>query len=133
MLKNILIVEDEILVARNIERKLKNTSVDQVKIVLKGQKAIDEINSNMPDLVLLDISLQDDIDGLEVGRQLRLKTADVPIIFMSAHNDLKTVERIKDLEKVDLVVKPFSCQDLFEKIGLFYSDFKILESTKSFQ
>jgi len=70
----------------------------------------------------MDITLADEVMGIDVAEDIRQAGYSIPIIFMSAHNDTETVHRIKNLNQTDLITKPFLCMDLFEIINPFFPD-----------
>lgn len=107
----ILIVEDELIVAENIARRLKQQGYEVVGIVDSGEAAIHEAVKTQPDLILMDIMLQGAIDGVQatfaINAQLRL-----PVIYMTAYADDATLERAKITEPYGYLVKPFKPHDL---------------------
>jgi len=92
--KKILIVEDERLIALNYKLILKDLGFSKIEIVLSGEDAIEYVNKNNPALILMDINLENQIDGIESAKIIfsKFKT---PIIFVTAYSDSKLIERTK--------------------------------------
>ena len=109
--KSLMIVEDEVLVARDIKARLVRMGYDVVDIASKGAEAIEKTLRLRPDLVLMDINLRDDIDGVEAAIKIR-EQYDVPIIFCTAYSNEDTLERAKVSEPYGYVLKPFDNREL---------------------
>lgn len=77
--KQILVVEDESIVAEHIRRSLQNMGYSVSSVASSGEEAIKEIEEQVPDLVLMDIVLQSEMDGIETARQIRSRF-NIPII-----------------------------------------------------
>lgn len=116
-LDKILIVEDEIIVAKDLEQKLINLGYDVPTTFSKGEEAISEVKKLQPNLVLMDIKLDGRMDGIEAGEQIR-KQFDVPIIFLTAYGDRKMVERSKQIEPNGYIMKPFNIRQLHNTIQI---------------
>jgi len=109
--KSLLVVEDEVLVARDIKARLIRMGYDVLDTARKGEEAIEKALSLKPDLILMDIHLADDIDGIEAAIQIRKKMS-VPVIFCTAYADEETLERAKVSEPYGYVLKPFDNREL---------------------
>lgn len=109
--KSILIVEDEILVARDIKARLTRMGYDVLDMASKGAEAIEKALRLRPDLVLMDINLRDDIDGVDAAITIR-EQYDVPVIFCTAYSNEETLERAKISEPYGYVLKPFDNREL---------------------
>lgn len=107
----VLIVEDELVVAENIARNLSKQGYATVNIVDSGEEAIKQAQIMQPDVVLMDIMLQGEIDGIMAANILR-KEMQLPIIYMTAYVDDQTLERAKQTEPYGYLVKPFKPYDL---------------------
>ncbi len=107
----ILIVEDEGLVAQDLERFLTQAGYRVIAIVQNGKDALNEARANPPDLVLMDIVLGGDMDGIETARRMR-ERQDVPIVYITAHSDDKTVEAAKVAEPYGFILKPIDEKEL---------------------
>jgi CheY-like chemotaxis protein len=102
----ILIVEDEFIIALGVERSLKVLGYSAIGTVSSGEEAVDKALTELPDLVLMDINLQGEIDGLEAARRIRLRT-DIPVIFLTAYADDDSLTRARETESFGFIVKPF--------------------------
>src|SRR5262249_36130809 len=107
----ILIVEDEAIVALDIEERLRRLGYDVVGIVDSCADALASAAELRPDLVLMDIELRDDRDGISAAEQLRAEMA-VPVVFLTAYADAETIDRAKRASPHGYVVKPFDERDL---------------------
>lgn len=105
-MKKILIVEDEFIIALDIEDTLKGMGYDTMNHILTGKEAIDKIKSYKPDLVLLDIFLKDKITGLDVAEVLNRKN--IPFVFITASTNDSILNKAKNLKPVDIVPKPIT-------------------------
>ncbi|MCZ6503367.1 MAG: response regulator [Gammaproteobacteria bacterium] len=104
--KSILVVEDEVLVAHDIRSRLRRMGYEVPAIASKGREAISKALQLRPDLILMDINLRDDMDGVEAAMQIR-RLYEVPIIFCTAYSNDETMERAKITEPYGYVLKPF--------------------------
>src|SRR5438477_12048647 len=94
----IMIVEDEIIVAKDIQRILKKLGYEAFEPFANGKKALDAVEKLHPDLVLLDINLKgSEIDGIQVADQIH-RNFHIPFIFLTAFSDKSTLERAKQTE-----------------------------------
>ncbi|MGA9382210.1 MAG: response regulator, partial [Phormidium sp.] len=119
MKKNIklLIVEDELIAAENISRNLKQQGYEIVGLVSTGEEAIKEAIANHPDLILMDIMLPGDIDGIKAAYIIRTQLQ-IPIVYMTAYADNDTLEKAKHTEPYGYLVKPFKPQDVITTIEI---------------
>ncbi|MDA1299044.1 MAG: EAL domain-containing protein [Proteobacteria bacterium] len=108
---SILVVEDEVLVARDIKARLTRMGYDVVGVSGKGKDAIHKALTLRPDLILMDINLRDDIDGVEASIRIRAEY-DVPVIFCTAYSNEETLQRAKISDPYGYVLKPFDNREL---------------------
>lgn len=111
MTKSLLVVEDEVLVARDIKSRLTRMGYEVLGTASKGAEAIEKALSLRPDLILMDIHLQDEIDGVDAAIKIR-ETYDVPVIFCTAYSNEETLERAKVSTPYGYVLKPFDNREL---------------------
>jgi len=112
MVKNkIMVVEDEIIVAEHIRRSLQNMGYSVTSVASSGAEAIKDAEDNNPDLVLMDIVLDGEIDGIETAKLIRSRF-NIPIVFLTAFSDEKILERAKITEPFGYVIKPFNGTEL---------------------
>lgn len=107
----ILIAEDEGIIARDLENRLKRQGYGVCSIVASGEDAIRKATAERPDLVLMDIVLCGDVDGIEAADEIR-RLCDIPVIYLTAYADEKTVERAKLTEPYGYIMKPFEDREL---------------------
>jgi CheY-like chemotaxis protein len=103
----ILIVEDERLIAVDLQRRLTRLGYAVVALVASGAEAIQKALALCPDVVLMDIRLQGDMDGVEAAQQIRASTA-IPVVFMTAYVDEDTQQRIRATSPWGCLYKPFA-------------------------
>ena len=102
----IMVVEDEGLVALEIKEGLEKMGYSVPFVVSNGNDAVSRALTEQPDLVLMDIRIDGPIDGIEAARQIR-ENFFVPVIFLTAHSDIDTLERAKLAESYGYLLKPF--------------------------
>lgn len=107
----ILVVEDEIIIAMEIADRLKSMNYDVLRIVANGEMAIKAAKSENPDLILMDIMIQGNIDGIETATKIH-KFSDVPVIYLTANADEATLERAKVSDAFGYLIKPFEEKEL---------------------
>lgn len=120
---NILIVEDELIIAKNTAKKLEKSGYHVVKIVSSGQAAIDYVNNNLPDLILMDIAIKGKIDGIETAAKIKL-IADIPIVFLTAYANDETLERASQTGCYGYLIKPFREKELLATIKMSLSKYQ---------
>lgn len=101
----VLIVEDEMLIALDLAEMVREHGDVVVGVASDACEAFRLFADHQPDLVLMDISLVDGDDGIDVAKAMRL-VREVPIVFCTAHGDPATLRRIAALSKCELVLKP---------------------------
>lgn len=107
----ILVVEDEIIVARTIASQLHQLGYTVTGTASSGKAAIGKALETKPELVLMDIILKGEMDGITTASYIR-KQLDIPIIFLTAYGDEQTLERAKITKPFGYVIKPFTIKDL---------------------
>ncbi|NLF73779.1 MAG: sigma 54-interacting transcriptional regulator [Candidatus Anammoximicrobium sp.] len=107
----VLIVEDEQIVAIDLEGHLERLGYHVVASAASGQEAYDQAGRAQPDLILMDVRLDGPLDGIEAARRIRQQW-DVPVVFLTAYSDAATLERAKLAEPYGYLVKPFVPSDL---------------------
>lgn len=115
--EKILIVEDERIVARDIEKRLTKLGYLVVASVASGEAALEQIHIHHPDLVLMDIQLKGKMDGIETTEQIRIEF-DIPVVYLTAYADEDTLQRAKITEPFGYIVKPFDERDLHAAIEI---------------
>ena len=102
----ILVVEDETVVAMDMESILENSGYTVAAVVPSGEEALQKAEELCPDLVLMDIVLEGEMDGIEAAEQIR-ERFNIPVVFLTAHSDDKTLERAKKTGPFGYILKPF--------------------------
>lgn len=125
---NILIVEDEVLVATDIEESLESLGYSVQNAVATGKAAIEEVEKNLPDVILMDIMLKGNMTGIEAANAIRQKH-NVPIIYLTANADISTIEKAKVSLPYGYIIKPFTEKDLRTNIEI--ARFKFENDMKS--
>ena len=123
MKTKILIVEDEAIVAKDISVCLEKIGYEVLASFSKGEKALMYLEENTPDLVLMDIMLAGNISGIDASARIK-KYYDIPVVFLTAYADEKTIERAKITEPYGYVIKPFKEIDLRTSIEMALYKFK---------
>ncbi|MGH8056619.1 MAG: ATP-binding protein [Candidatus Entotheonellia bacterium] len=113
----ILVVEDESIVASDIRRRLTNLGYAVVGMAASAQEAIEKAAENHPDLVLMDIVLKGPTDGVEAAEYIRAHL-DIPIVYLTAYADDRTLQRAKITEPFGYILKPFEERDLHISIQM---------------
>ena len=114
MTSSVLIADDDIAICEALERSLRFEGF-KVRTALNGELAIEEIEKDIPDILILDINMPE-VDGIQVTKYLRSLDIDIPICILSARDEVS--DRISGLEAGadDYVVKPFSFEELLARI-----------------
>ncbi len=104
--KKILIAEDEIIIALDIKKILKNFNYKICSIVFSGEEAIKKALEEKPNLILMDIMLQGSINGIQAA-DIISKEQNIPIIFLTAVTDTETLEKAQITEHFGYIGKPY--------------------------
>ena len=109
--KKVLIIEDEALVARELELRLSKLGYVVVGVAATGEEAFRLAEKYRPDIILADIHIKGDEDGIAVSRRIRVKR-DVPVVFLTAYSDTETVARAKEVTPYGYIIKPVENREL---------------------
>ncbi len=113
----ILIVEDEGLIARDIEDMVRHAGYEICAVVGTGEEAVEKAETAHPDLILMDIILGGEMDGVEAAEKIRDQFS-IPIIYLTAHTDENTLQRAKLTEPVGYTLKPVEQKELMTVIEM---------------
>ncbi len=113
----ILVVEDEGIVAQEIKSRLEKTGYTVCAVAHEGKTAIAHAEALQPDLVLMDIRLKGEMDGIEAAGMIRDRFS-IPVVYLTAYTDPATLERAKTMEPFGYVVKPFETRSLMVSIEI---------------
>ena len=111
MESEVLVVEDEKIVAKHLQTKLKALGYHASATASSGQEAVLIAELVRPDLVLMDILLKGNIDGIEAARQIRDRFS-IPVVYLTAHSDDATLQRAKLTEPLGYLLKPINPEEL---------------------
>lgn len=104
--KRILIVEDEGIQAMGLEETLERAGYEVIGIADNGLEALDKVRSDAPDLVLLDIHIKGDMDGIATAWKIR-DISPAPIIYLTAYVDPETIRRAEETSPAAYITKPY--------------------------
>ena len=113
----ILVVEDERIVADDIKMSLQRLGYVVPGMTSSGEEAVKKAEEIHPDLVLMDIVLEGKMDGVEAASLIRYRF-DIPVVYLTAYSDKKTLERAKVTEPFGYILKPFKDRDLYTTIEM---------------
>ena len=113
----IMIVEDEGIIAKDIENTLNRSGYSVVAVASSGKEAIKKTMETQPDLVLMDIVLEGDMDGVEAAEHIRDRF-DIPVVYLTAYSDDTTLQRAKITEPFGYILKPFQERELYTTIEM---------------
>ena len=113
----ILIVEDCIITAKTIKKSLLTLGYEVMDIVKSGEEAISLCFANKPDLILMDIELDGELNGIETANIIRL-SFDIPTIYLTSLSDEETLKQAKISGGFAYLIKPFRTEDLYANIEI---------------
>ncbi|MCB0476614.1 MAG: response regulator [Crocinitomicaceae bacterium] len=114
---NILVVEDESIVSKDIQYSLKKLGYNVVGAAATGEKALDLAREHTPDIVIMDIMLKGDMNGIETAQIIKSELK-IPVIFLTAYADESTLTKAKVTEPYGYIIKPFKEVDLHTSIEM---------------
>ena len=123
----ILVVEDEMIIAAKIAMQLTSLGYEVTGILPRGEQAIEHVKENRPDIVLLDINLKGNLDGIETATHLQ-QLYNFPIIYLTANADEGTFNKAKATKPAAFISKPFKQLDLQRAIELTISRMAVNET-----
>ena len=125
-----LIVEDEILIAEELKDRLSRLGFSVIAAVDTADEGIAIATKERPDLVLMDIRLKGEKDGVQAAQEIR-QQVDVPIVYVTAYSDLLTVDRARGTEYDGYILKPFHRRELQSTIEVAMQRHAIRAKQKS--
>ena len=114
---NVLVVEDESIVSKDIQYSLKKLGYNVVGAAATGDKALEIARSEKPDIILMDIMLKGEMNGIETAEIMKSELA-IPVIFLTAYADDSTLSKAKVTEPYGYIIKPFKEVDLHTTIEM---------------
>ncbi len=127
--EKILVVEDERIIAIDLQRRLERFGYFVVGIAASGDQALELVKQHKPDIILMDIMLVGDIDGIETATIIKNEFA-IPVIFLTAYSDEKTLERAKIAEPSGYILKPFKDKELYTTIDISLYKYRVDQELK---
>jgi len=112
-----VVIEDEAVIAETLRMMLESLGYNVPDPALNPKEGLELIRKEQPDIVLLDINLNSDIDGIQLAGEIR-KIADMPIVFITSYADAGTIERAKQVSPAGYLIKPFTMQDIHAAIEI---------------
>lgn len=122
----VLVVEDESIIAKDIQDTLKSLGYKVPVIAFSGKQALKEAEENRPDLVLMDIRLKEGMDGIETAEQI-YRRFNIPVIYLTACGDKDTLARVNAANPFGYILKPFKEIELYTAIQIALCRHKIEE------
>jgi response regulator RpfG family c-di-GMP phosphodiesterase len=113
----ILVVEDEAITAKDLEATLEDLGYAVCGTASSGAEAVQKAEADRPDLVLMDIVLQGEMDGIEAAKRIRANCG-IPVVYLTAHSDKETIRRASITEPYGYIVKPFSERELHSNVEI---------------
>jgi CheY-like chemotaxis protein len=107
----ILVVDDEVLVARDLKQRLEALGYEVPAFAISGEEAVKIADQIEPNLIFMDVRLGGSMDGIEAARLIR-KQRDIPVIYLTAYSDQATLDRAKPTHPYGYVIKPFQDKNL---------------------
>ncbi len=124
------IIEDELLIAEEIYLTLQQIGYSPLRPAYNFNDGLAMIKSGQPDLLLIDISLNDTKDGIELAAEVN-NNFNIPFIFLTGNTDAETIERAKTVKPSAYLIKPFVQSDLFSSIEITFSNFVSQQTGKA--
>lgn len=125
----VFIVEDELIEAEDLRQTLEKQGYAVAGIARSGESALETLRNKHPDLVLMDIHLAGEIDGVDTADRVRT-LYNIPVIFLTAHADENTLERAKITEPYGYLLKPFDERELRSAIEMGLYKHRMEEQAK---
>lgn len=119
---SVLIVEDELIIANDLQDILESNNYHVIGIAKSYDLAINKLSAKQPDIVLLDIQIDGSKDGIDLANTIR-NEYEIPFVFISSHTDRATLDRAKESKPNGFLVKPFEDEDVFVAVEMALSNF----------
>jgi DNA-binding LytR/AlgR family response regulator len=126
---NVLIVEDDPLIAETLEEILECLEHKVTGIADSAHAALKELRSNPADVILLDIQIKGNVDGVELAQKIK-EEYDIPFIFTTAFADSETIQRAKEKGPYGYIVKPYGINDINAALEVAFANFEMLQEIK---
>lgn len=113
----IIIVEDEAIIGMELEDRLRKMGYDVAGIAVDAESALKKIESDRPDIVMMDIRIKGNMDGIDTSSEIRRRYG-IPVIFLTAHADENTIQRAKMTQPYGYLIKPFREHEIHAAIEI---------------
>jgi two-component system response regulator LytT len=124
----ILIVDDEVLIAEDLKDNLLSLGMTHIEMAHDKEGAIEMLHSFDPSIILLDIRMENETDGIEIGEYIA-KNTQKPFIYITAHSDVEMIRKIIKTKPVAYINKPVKKSDLYASVSLAAEQIKTLSSS----
>lgn len=114
---NVLVVEDESIVSKDIQHSLKKLGYNVVGAASTGERAFELASQEKPDIILMDIMLKGEMNGIDTAQKVK-EELQIPVIYLTAYADESTLEKAKVTEPYGYIIKPFKEVDLHTSIEM---------------
>lgn len=130
--KTILVVEDEVVIAMDLQATLIDLGYAVPEIITSGVEAVQKALTIKPDLVLMDIHLGDEIDGIDAAAQI-VELLEIPIVYLTAYADEETLKRARQTQPFGYVLKPFEPKELKANLEIAFYKHQVDQQLKESQ
>jgi two-component system, cell cycle sensor histidine kinase and response regulator CckA len=134
--KRLVIVEDERIIAEDIRSTLQNFGYEVIQIFARGEDAVEQVPKIEPDLILMDVMLEGELDGIQTATIIK-EIYDVPIIYLTAYANDNTLNKAKITEPYGYIIKPFEDRELHATIEMafyrFYLETRIKNDERKYR
>lgn len=117
----VLIVEDEPVIAENVSPYLDNHDFEVSAIAYDSDEAFEQLKTNTPDAVILDINLESEKDGIDIAQHIN-QQYQLPFLFLTSYSDKNTLDRAKNVKPSGYIVKPFNERTLLASLEIAISN-----------
>ncbi|QSJ15340.1 response regulator [Nostoc sp. UHCC 0702] len=117
MKAKILVIEDESIIACDIKACLENSGYTVPAVIAYGEQAIEKVTEHHPDLVLIDIMLKGDMNGIEAAQEI-INCFKIPVVYLTAYSDQNILRRAKNTQPFGYIIKPFKENQLISTIEI---------------
>lgn len=117
MKAKILVIEDESIIASDIKACLENSGYTVPAVIAYGEQAIEKVTEHHPDLVLIDIMLKGDMNGIEAAQEI-INCFKIPVVYLTAYSDQNILRRAKNTQPFGYIIKPFKENQLISTIEI---------------
>ncbi len=122
--ERVLIVEDEKIIALDLQRRLERFGYQICATASEGEEAVRKASEHRPDIILMDIMLAGAVDGIEAAKSIK-RELQIPVIFLTAYADERTLERAKEAEPFGYILKPFKERELYTTIDIALYKYRV--------